>query len=174
VVTRRRERGYTLIEVMVAMAVFGIFLAIFFLITAEMRGWDKRLPVSMHKHPDIMAVLARLRRDVLDANSKAPYERKHDIYESSPQVLIIESVQANGEVQMIVWDFREPTIARRISYDVGKKRQWVARGLPQELSNIEVSAVKTGSTTGWATRIVARDSGGRIAIDQIYQPRATD
>ena len=171
-VTRRRMRGYSLMEVLVAMAVFGMFLAVFFILTAQMRGWDKRLPMSMHKHPDLMSVLARLRRDVLDANSKAPYERTHGEYTSSAQVLIVESVQANGEVQVIVWDFREPGVARRISYDVGKKREWVARGLPQELSNVEISAVKTSSTSGWATRILARDGKGRIAIDQILQPRA--
>jgi len=174
VVTRRRMRGYTLMEVMVAMAVFALFLAVFFILTAEMRGWDKRLPVSMHKHPSLMAVLARLRRDVLDANSRAPYERTHDVYTSSQQVLIVESVQPNGEVHVIVWDFREPGEARRISYDVGKKREWVARGLPKDLANVEISALKTGSTSGWATRILARDGEGRIAIDQIYQPRATD
>lgn len=173
-VTRRRERGYSLMEVIVAMAVFGIFLTVFFILTAEMRGWDRRLPMSMHKHPEMMSVLARLRRDVLDANSKAPYEKTHGEYVSSAQVLILESVQANGEVHTIVWDFRTPGEAKRIAFDVGVKREWTARGLPKDLSNIEIDALKTSSSGGWATRILARDGAGRLAIDQIYQPRATD
>lgn len=173
-VIRPRQRGYSLMEVIVAMAIFSTFLAIFFLLTAEMRGWEKRLPISMHKHPSLISVLERLRRDVLDANSKTPYERTFREFASSPQVLIVESVQPHGGVETIVWDFRTPGEARRISFNVGVRRVWTARGLPADLSNIEITALKTGATSGWATRIVASDGAGRIAIDQIYQPRATD
>ena len=64
---RRRQRGYTLIEIVVALAVFGIIVAIFSILMSEMRSHQKRLPVNFMKHPQIAAVLSRLRRAVQDA-----------------------------------------------------------------------------------------------------------
>lgn len=173
-VRRRRQRGYSLMEVMVAMTIFGMFLAVFFILTAEMRGWEKRLPVNMHKHPQVIAVLARLRRDVLDATDKSPYDNEHDGYVASEKVLIIESLQPNGEVHTVIWDFRVAGEVRRRAYDVGVAREWVARGLPAEFGSVEIEPLRVSASAAWATRILARDENGNIAIDQILQPRATD
>ena len=170
----RRERGYSLLEVIVAMAIFGIFLALLFQLTAEMRFYEKRLPVNMHKHPQVIAVLARLRRDVLDAHGRKPYRSSHDGYTSSEKVLIVETVAASGGVQTVVWDFRTPREVRRRAYNVGSTTEWVARGLPLHFSQLEIDAVKTDDDAAWATRLVARDEKGRIAIDTILQPRATE
>lgn len=168
------QRGYSLLEVVVAMTIFGIFLAILFQLTAEMRGHEKRLPVNMHKHPQVIAVLARLRRDVLDAHGRTPYRNSHDGYVSSPKVLILESVNARGGVETIVWDFRTPREVRRRAYVVGNASDWVARGLPLDFSQLEIDAVKTDPDAAWATRIMATDAKGRLAIDTILQPRATE
>jgi prepilin-type N-terminal cleavage/methylation domain-containing protein len=173
-VVRRGQRGYSLLEVVVAMTIFGIFLAILFQLTAEMRYQEKRLPVNMHKHPQVMAVLSRMRRDVLDAHGRTPYRNEHDGYVSSPKVLILESVNASGGVETIVWDFRTPREVRRRAYNVGNATEWVARGLPLDFSQLEIDALKTDPDAAWATRIIAMDEKGRIAIDTILQPRATE
>lgn len=170
----RSQRGYSLMEVVVAMAIFGAFLAVVFILTAEMRSWEKRLPVNLHKHPQVAAVVSRLRRDVLDGHGAKPYRNEHDGYTMDEKVLILESVQQNGGVQMIVWDFREPKIVRRISYNVGAKKEWVARGLPDDFSSVEIAAEDIPNAKAWAVRIQAKDRNGRLAIDQILLPRATE
>lgn len=166
----RRERGFTLLETVVAMAVFGVFLAILFTLTSEMRGYEKRMPISLQKHPQIMAVISRLRRDVQDGFGRNPYLPNHNEYKSSEKVLILEIV-ANGGKQTVVWDFRTPGEARRRAYNVGLAADWVARGLPMQFT---VGAETTEPSAGWATRITAKDQQGRIAIDTIVQPRATE
>jgi prepilin-type N-terminal cleavage/methylation domain-containing protein len=171
---RRRQRGYSLMEIVVAMSIFLMFLATVFVLTAEMRDYERRLPVNFQKHPQVASVLSRLRRDVLDAHGKNPYRDQHDGFVASGKVLIVESVQADGSVQTIVWDFREPGVARRRAYSVGNATDWWARGLPEDFSKLEIDAIRTSSDAAWATRIIAKDRGGRIAIDQIFQPRATE
>ena len=169
-----RSRGYSLLEVVVAMAIFGVFLAILFTLTAEMRFYEKRLPVNLHRHPQVIAVLSRLRRDVMDAHGRTPYKNEHDGYTSSDKVLIVETVNASGGVETVVWDFRTPREVRRRAYNVGNAEDWVARGLPLTFSQLEIDAVKTDDDAAWATRITATDEKGRLAIDTILQPRATE
>jgi len=167
----RAERGYSLLEVTVSMAVFGAFIAIFFILTADMRRWEKRLPVNFLKNPQVGSVLVRLRRDVVDAHGTNPYRNEHAGYTASPQVLILETVKSDG-LRTVVWDFRTEGVVRRREYNVGVSTDWVARGLPKELQAFEVGAVSTNAAS-WATEIKAKDEKGRLAIHQIYQPRAT-
>ena len=169
-VRRRREKGYTLVEMIVSISVFGIIVAIFALLAAEMRAHQQRLPINFMRHPQVSAVLSRMRRDVQD--SKGGYERNHDGYTGSPQVLIMETLQPTGGVQMVIWDFREPGVAKRRSYNVGVAQEWVARGLPQSAS-FEVGAVQIPGRP-YGVRIRVTDAEGRLAIDQILQPRAHD
>ena len=169
-----RQRGYTLVEVVVAMAIFGIFLFILVTLTAEMNFYQRRLPVNMHKHPQVIAVLARLRRDVLDGHSVRPYRNSHDGYTSSEKVLIIDTVNNTGGYDTVVWDFRTPREVRRRAYVAGVPQEWVARGLPADFSRLDIDAVRMSDDGAWATHIVAKDERGRIAIDTILQPRATE
>ncbi|MFP5245225.1 MAG: prepilin-type N-terminal cleavage/methylation domain-containing protein [Thermoanaerobaculia bacterium] len=169
---KRRQLGYSLMEVIVAMTVFGMFLATIFVLTADMRRWEKRLPVNLYRNPQIMSVLSRLRRDVQDAHGAEPYLNEYAGYKASSQVLILESVQPNGYTRTIVWDFRTPGSVRRREYNVGVSRDWVQRGLPQELQSIKVAAVST-KAAAWACVISAYDDQGRLAIYQVLQPRAT-
>lgn len=169
----RRQRGFSIIEMLVSLAVIGGIVIIFAIITAEMRDQQKRMPVNFMKHPQISAVLARMRRDVLDAHGSNPYEPERTYgYEQTPKTLIVESVQPNGGVQTIVWDFTESGIVRRRAFNVGVETQWIARGLPANFS-AEIGAVKDIPGDGpVAVRITAEDEEGRIAIDQILKPRA--
>ena len=169
----RRQRGYTLMEVMVAMTIFGMFLAVLFILTAEMRGYERRLPVNYHRHPQVIAVLARMRRDVMDGHGKNPYKSSYGDYTASDKVLILDTVLPSGGVETVVWDFRTPGEVRRRSYNVGVPTDWVSRGLPPDFSQIDIEAVQTGPRSGWATHITARDGRGLLAIDAILQPRAT-
>lgn len=172
--TRRRERGFSLLEVAISLAVFGIFLAIVFTLTSEMRDWEKRLPINFMKNPQVMSVLARIRRDVLDVQvppNGTIYLDEWDGYKNGPKILIIETLLPTG-LQKIVWDFTEPTVVKRIAYNVGVPTTWVAHGLPPEFtSGVELDAVKFESRV-YGVRLIAKDSNGKIAIDQILQPRA--
>jgi prepilin-type N-terminal cleavage/methylation domain-containing protein len=172
VVRRRSLRGFTLLEIVISMAVFGVFLMIAFTLTSEMRGWESRMPVNFMKHPQVMSVMTRLRRDVLDLQvppSGNIYIEEHDGYVNGKQVLIIETLLPTG-VQKIVWDFREPGTAKRIAYNVGNASDpWIARGLPEGF-DVDVKSKKFPGRP-YAVRIVVTDGNGKIAIDQILQPR---
>jgi prepilin-type N-terminal cleavage/methylation domain-containing protein len=170
-VVRRRLAGYTLLEVVVAMAVFGIFLLILGVLTVEMRSQEKRLPVNFLRHPQIITVIAKMRRDVVDAFGSDPYPETFREYTQTPKTLIVQTMVGSG-VQTIIWDFREEGVVRRSAWNVGVATEWVARGVPSDFSNsIEVDAVGIPGRP-WGVRIKARDGKGRIAIDQILQPRA--
>ena len=70
----------------------------------------------------------------------------------------------------MIWDFSKPGEVLRRSYNVGVKTDWVARGVPPEFA-VEIEAVKFAGRP-YGVRIVAKDQEGRVAIDQILQPRA--
>jgi prepilin-type N-terminal cleavage/methylation domain-containing protein len=168
----RRSPGYTLLEVVVAMAVFGMFLLILGMLTVEMRSQEKRMPVNFLRHPQIAVVVSKLRRDVQDAFGSNPYPESFKDYTQTPQTLIVQSVQETGGVQTIVWDFREAGIVKRRAWNVGVPADWTARGLPAEFSStFKLEAVGIPGRP-WGVRIRAQDGEGRIAIDQILQPRA--
>jgi len=168
----KNQRGYTLLEAVFAMAIFGLFLFVVVVLTAEMRDYEKRLPINMHKHPQMIAVLARMRRDVLDAAAANPYLESYGTYVNSDQVLILRTHVANGGLQTVVWDFRTLGEVRRRAYQVGVPQDWVARGLP--FAEIKIEAVKTHPGEPWSTRLKATDEKGRIAIDSIFQPRTKE
>jgi prepilin-type N-terminal cleavage/methylation domain-containing protein len=172
-VVNRRAAGYTLLEVIIAMALFGVFILILTMLTAEMRKYEQRLPVNFMRHPQITAVLSRMRQDVLDADIAGMYPDTagaDDEYEQGEKVLIVRVWRMTG-AQTVVWDFRKPGEVRRISYNVGQESTWVARGVPPEFSSaIKIDALDLGRA--YATHITATDRNGKLAIDQIYQPRA--
>jgi prepilin-type N-terminal cleavage/methylation domain-containing protein len=168
----RREAGYSLLEVVVAMAVFGSFLFILTILTAEMRAHEKREVINFMRHPQVVAVLSRMRRDVYDAHGSKPYRNEYGGFTASAKTLILETMRANGGVEMVVWDFSEEGVVTRHSYNVGLPTTWVARGLPPDFSSeLVIDAVDIPGRP-WGVRVVARDAKGNVAIDQILQPRA--
>jgi hypothetical protein len=175
VVRRRRERGYSLLEVTVMLGAFAAVLAIFFIATAEMRQWEKRLPINFMRHPQVSAVIARMRRDVVSAQAPDPYEPEFGGFTMSSKTLILRTIVPSGGLQTVVWDFSEPGVARRHAYtSTLKESVWTARGLPNDFSSeVKLDAVEFDDRP-YGVRITAKDSNGRIAIDQILQPRAHD
>lgn len=171
----KRSRGYTLVEVVVSLSIFGVFLAIAFALTADIRKWEKRLPVNFVRNPSVISVVARMRRDVLDAQvppgRTSIYVNEHDGYTNGPQTLIFQTWTGTS-AETVVWDLREAGVARRISYRVGVRSQWVSRGLPPDLK-FALDAVSF-SERPYGVRFLAKDGDGQLAIDQILQPRAHD
>lgn len=171
---KRPQSGYSLLEITVAMAIFSIFLATLFVLTAEMRQHEKRLPVNFMKNPQVIGVIARLRRDVQDAHTKKPYLETHDGFSMSSKTLIVRTVAETGGEQIVVWDFSKRGEVLRRSYNVGKATDWRARGVPPSFTqDWEFDAVKIGNAP-YGVRIQAKDERGRLAIDQILQPRAKE
>jgi prepilin-type N-terminal cleavage/methylation domain-containing protein len=163
----RAERGFTLMEVLVSLALFGVFLYMIALLTTEMRGYEKRFPVEFLSHPQAGAVIARLRRDVMDSTSPY-YPASFETYTQSEKTLILYSLQESGFAQTIVWDFSRPGEAHRLAYSVGTlSSEWVARGVPQ----FTVTDYPVDDHPD-SVRIEAKDSKGTLAIDQLLQPRS--
>ena len=159
-----KERGFTLMEVVVCLALFGVFIIIITMLTREMTGYERRLPVNFMSHPQVNATLSRLRRDVLDSTF---YPDDYQSYKQSPKTLILEAVQPTGYTQTIVWDFSMPAEVHRRAYSVGNvSSEWVARGVPAfSIKDFEISGHPD------SVRVQAFDSKGRLAVDQIFQPR---
>ncbi len=166
-----RQRGYSLLEVVVTMAIFGVFLMILTTMSLEMRTNEKRYPVNFMQHPQVITVLSRLRRDVLDMPGKEPYRdySPDHKYKMAPKVLIFETLVSGGS-QVVVWDFSTPGEVHRVSYNVGVKTEWVARGLPPDFSAEIGDIPQEGRADG--VRIKAFDQKGKLAIDQYLLPRA--
>jgi prepilin-type N-terminal cleavage/methylation domain-containing protein len=165
VVSRSGARGFSLVEVIISMTIFLVFLGIMFTMTTEMRGHEKRLPVNLMLHPETNAVMARMRQDVLSAtNVPEGFEE----YEQSGELLIVYSIQESGFGHTVVWDFRTPGIAKRRAYSAGSLvSEWMARGVPKISVTLEENEGRLPSV-----RVLARDGNDNIAIDQILQPRA--
>lgn len=163
----RRQAGYTLMEVIIALTVFGVFLIILFMLTTEMRGYEKRLPVNFMRHPQTIALISRMRKDVLDAYGRDPFDVEIAGYAQTPKTLLLKSVQENGGIQQIIWDFRTSGMATRTAINVGVATTWTARGVPDFM----VTAIDNKDGT-YGVRIIANDKKGKLAIDQIFQPRA--
>jgi len=159
-----RQRGYTLMEVVVTLAVFGIFMWIIVVLTADMRANEKRYPVNYMAHPEVGAVMARMRRDIFDTTYYP-----HDIqgYEQGPQTLLLYTLDQTGFGKTVVWDFRTHGEVHRKEFNATQlTTEWVAHGVPDfqftdfKLANGEVGA-----------RITAIDEQNRLAIDEIFVPR---
>jgi prepilin-type N-terminal cleavage/methylation domain-containing protein len=166
VVKKVSERGFTMMEMSVAVAIFGVFVLICAILTKEMMDYEKKLPIDFLTHPQVSAVIARLRRDVEDAT--APYyPDAFENYIQSDSTLILYSLTEEGQARTIVWDFTDPELVRRREYNVGLlANEWVARALPKlRINSYEVP------DHAYSVRVQAVDKHGILAIDQIFQPR---
>ena len=173
------SRGYTLLEVVYSIAIFGIFLFTLTALMTEMRLNEQKYVIDYMKHPQVIAVLARMRKDVLDAFGADPYPPSFKEtptaenpdpkeYVQSSTTLIVTSVQSTGFIQTIVWDFSTAGQARRRAYSAGAlSSNWVALGVPA----FKVEAFEIPGRP-YSVRLKALDGRKRLAIDQILQPRA--
>jgi prepilin-type N-terminal cleavage/methylation domain-containing protein len=164
----KRERGFTMLEIVVVLAIFGAFLWIVVVLTADMRAWQKRMPVNFMTHPQISAVVSRLRRDVLDA-ARPYYRDSYGTYTMSGNTLIVYTLQSAGTAETVVWDFStDGQVSRHAFTDIsGETSVWTARGTPTfKITDFPIEDHPD------SVRIQAYDKDGKLAIDQIFQPRA--
>ena len=151
------------------LSIFGIFIFILVSLTAEMQGYDRKYPVNFMKHPQVSAVMSRMRKDVVDAFGADPYPASYAEYTQTEKTLIVYSVQSTGFAQTVVWDLTTQGEVRRTAYSVGGVvSQWVARGVP---TSFKIGTYEIPDRP-FAVRVTATDGAGRLAIDQIFQPRA--
>jgi hypothetical protein len=136
-----------------------------------MRRYEKNMPVNFMAHPQVISVLSRLRRDVLDAWGPEPYPEAQETYTQSDKTLIVWTM-VNGGRQVVVWDFSKQGEVKRISYNVGVATTWIARGLPDDFA-ATLDAVETPGRP-FGVRIRAIDRRGNLAVDEYLQPRAHD
>lgn len=164
----KRERGFTLLEIVVVLAIFGTFLWIVVVLTADMRAWEKRMPVNYMTHPQISAVVSRLRKDVEDAGA-GYYKDVYGDYHMSDKTLIVYTLQALGTGETVVWDFsKDGEVTRHAFTDItGETSKWTAHGTPTfVITDFPIPGHPD------SVRIKAYDKDGKLAIDQIFQPRA--
>lgn len=158
---RRRRNGYTLLEIVVTMALFGVFLFILVTLTSEMRRNEKKWPVNFFSHPDVGSALARMRRDIEDSTALPD---NFGAYTRSPMTLITYTINQDGTAETVVWDFSKPTEVHRKAFKATLlTSEWMARDVP-----IFVCAQET---TLSGVRITAIDKEGKLAIDEVFVPR---
>jgi prepilin-type N-terminal cleavage/methylation domain-containing protein len=163
----RREHGYTLLEIVVTLAVFGIFLFIIVALTADMRANEKRYPVNYMAHPEASAVMARLRKDIFDTKW---YPHDHQGYEQGPQTLLLYTLDQTGFGKTVVYDFRTRGEVHRKEFNATLLiNEWVAHGVPDfHFTDFRLDSGQIGA------RITATDEQNRLAIDEIFFPRPHD
>ncbi|HEY5611736.1 MAG TPA: prepilin-type N-terminal cleavage/methylation domain-containing protein [Thermoanaerobaculia bacterium] len=160
----RRARGFSLAELVFVLAIFGILLLIATSLQWEMMKFDNEMRIEWLKHPEAMAVVARVRKDILDSSG---YPEEIGDYEQTTATLILSSLNEDDEPETVVWDFREEGTARRLTfYGSDPTSEWITNATPNyEISSFEMP---DGSI---AVRLIGYNDEGRLVVDQILNPR---
>jgi prepilin-type N-terminal cleavage/methylation domain-containing protein len=159
----KRSRGFTLMEVVMTVAIFGMFLIIIVNLTLEMRKNEAKYPVNFMTHPEVASVIARLRKDVFDTKY---YPAEFKGYTQTGKTLVLYTLKQTGFAETVVYDFTTDGEVHRKEFNatdlVG---DWVARGVPTfQIDGYEFDGKQ-------AVRIKAFDTKGKLAIDEIFFPR---
>ena len=174
-VSRHAQRGYSLMEIAVVLALFGVFLYIVVTLTAEMRRQEKKYTVNFLANPQVDSVLARMRRDIADTTAYYP---EYAGIKTSPTVLWMDTITQAGTSEVVMYDFRTAGEAHRRVFNSAQVQvsEWVAHAvpvfsctpydpsppydpLPHGANGIEVQAFDPSSTPP------------RLVIDEIIVPR---
>lgn len=160
----RRERGFTMIEMVVALAVFGILILVSVEIEQELFRAEKTQVVDFFSHPELDAIVVRLRADVLDSTG---YPASAGTWRQSPKTLLL-SIPAGNAATIVAWDFSHAGEARRLElHGSTEAASWVARGTP----SFEISSVTMPDGTV-AVHLVGTSSDGERIVDRVFAPRA--
>jgi hypothetical protein len=149
----------------VAVAVFGIFLMVLVGMQGEFLRHDREVRVALFTHPAPYAVLARLRRDVLDSRG---YPSSEGSWTQTRKTLLLDAKGDDGSARVVVWDFSDHALARRIELQDGQPvATWEARAVPAY--RIESWTAPDGRV---GVVITAKDGNDNVVVDQIVMPRA--
>ncbi|MGH9457012.1 MAG: type IV pilus modification PilV family protein [Thermoanaerobaculia bacterium] len=154
----RSARGASLLELVVAMAVLTVFLLVLTAVAGEFRSAERAIRFGWSVHPDDMAVIARMRRDVADSHG---YPASHQGRAQAPEFLILTA--EGGET--ITWELEPERVRRTVWEDGVAISRWVANATPQ--FEIDAWELPDGTT---AVRLVGRSQEG-VVVDRIFTPR---
>ncbi len=161
---RRAQKGMTLIEVSIGLAIFGAFVLILVSLQSEMLRFERSIRLKTHDHPDLQSLVARVRRDVYDSVS---YPLAFDTYSQSPTTLIVSQVEPDGTVETIVYDFSKAKfVTRSLFRGPVLAETWKAGGLPEfRVASFDMPEGMVG------VRLTARNEKGETIVDRVFQPR---
>ena len=163
-VIRLEQRGFSLVELSVTVAIFGVFILILTGLAAQMARFDRMFRIELMTHPQTMAVLSRVGRDV---RSSVGYPASHAGFEQSPATLLLTLPGGELGTETVVYDFSRDGEVKRMAFrgDVALP-VWSARGTGRyEVSSFEMPDERV------SVRLRGRDREGRVVIDRIYQPQ---
>jgi len=163
---RSRASGFSLVELTVIVAVFGVLLLILVSLEREFVRYDRTVALGFLRHPEAEAVTARVRRDVLDA---AGYPSAFGSWVQSPRSLLLAagpSFGESGKAVTVVYLFGEREVQRIVYSGERRVSNWAANGVPEyRVSSYELP---DGDV---AVRLQAHDRKGELIVDQILRPR---
>jgi hypothetical protein len=149
----------TVIELVVAMAVFSIFMVILALIAADFASLERGVRFRWFLHPEDAAVITRLRRDVLDSTG---YPAEHAGEPQTARHLILSM----GAARTVTWTFTAQRVVRSEWTGSAKQGEWSA------------NATRDFSIGAWSTpngqiavRVSGRSRDGSLVVDQVFVPR---
>lgn len=150
----------TAVEVVIALAIFGVLLLILTSLQAEFLRFDRDADLRLFDHPQHLAVLERLRRDVQDSIS---YPLMWQEWLQTDTSLILRL----SEETVVVWSF-ESGRAERLSWvDGALDERWTARGLPR----FELAAAE-GASGRFGVRLQGYGGEEQLVLEQVVFPRA--
>lgn len=151
--------GSSLIELVVAMAVFGVFLLILTALAGEYRRLDRQLRYAWFVHPDDMAVATRLRRDVLDSRG---YPDSFGTDQQTPTTLLL----SRSAARTVVWRFAESSVRREEWKGAVLVETWTAKATRR--FEIDAWEAPDGAT---GVHLIGRTDEGRTVVDRVFAPR---
>ena len=162
-----RTRGYTLMEVVVAMALFGVFLFIIVTLTAEMRRNEKKWPVNFFAHPEVGSVLARMRRDIYDSTVAAPTTTRR----TTARRRRSSSTRSTATARPRRWCGISASPARCIERRQGHAAL-VGMDRPRRADlHCSPACTELGHRRAMRCAFSAMDKEEKLAIDEIFVPR---